>query len=220
MCGVQGLAFAATPDVTWTLMSAVLCLALSSCALTSNAPPLDIRYFSPVAGASAPVSTTHADRTPLRLGRITPSAHLRYRIVYRSSAVEVALYEAFRWTDRPDAYVRRALEHELFEVRPLDRMLGGPAPTLDVEVTAFEEVRRGTRRAGRVELRYELEDSSSVIATGVVSVERPAADARIESVVAAIGDALSAASSQLANTVAAKLERRAPTREEEPRSPT
>lgn len=201
-------------------MSAVISQGLASCALASNAPPLEIRYFSPVLSGDAPVTTAHTDATPLRLGRITPSAHLRYRIVYRSSAVEISLYDALRWTERPDAYLRRALERALFEARPIEEALDEPAPTLEVELLAFEEVRRADHRAGRIELRYQLESSGSVLASGVLAAERRAKNDSIESVVAAIGEALSDVSSQLADVVAAKLERPATKRDEETRSPT
>jgi cholesterol transport system auxiliary component len=202
------------------MLSALISHGLASCALSSNAPPLEIRYFSPVVSGPETVAPAHTDPIPLRLGRVTPSSHLRYRIVHRSSDVEVSLYEALRWTERPDAYVRRALERELFEVRPMTESLGGSAPTLEVEVLAFEEVRRANHRAGRIELRYQLESPTAVLASGVIAMERPAKDDRIESVVTAIGEALSAASSQLAELVESKLQPAAPNRDEETRSPT
>jgi len=62
-------------------------------------------------------------------------------------------------------------------------------------------VRRGERRFGRVELRYELRDDTRVVARGTVVTER-AAGAGIDGVVAAIGHALDDAAAGLASRVA------------------
>ncbi len=186
---------------TWMLV------VLAGCALTSKSEPVELRYFSP-APAVATVATPAAPSTPrarLRLARVTASAHLRYSIVHRDSAVELAPYETLRWSEQPEAYVRRALTRALFETRPIDQAVGGAAPTLDVELVAFEEVRRELRHAGRVELRYVLHDERAVLARGVVAVERDAAGPAIEQVVAAIGSALDAAVGQLADRVSAVL---------------
>ncbi|MGE5180753.1 MAG: ABC-type transport auxiliary lipoprotein family protein [Acidobacteriota bacterium] len=185
---------------TWMLV------VLAGCALTSKSAPIELRYFTPLppAPAAHPVvpGVAHAR---LRLGRITPSAHLRYPIVHRDSPVELAPYETLRWSEPPDAYVRRALGRALFEARPIDQAIGGAAPTLDVEVVAFEEVRHEARHSGRVELRYVLHDERAVLARGVVAIERDAAGPAIEQVVAAISSALDAAVTQLADRVGAVL---------------
>ncbi|MBA3541855.1 MAG: membrane integrity-associated transporter subunit PqiC [Deltaproteobacteria bacterium] len=190
---------------------ALLCEALASCGLLSNAPPLEIRYFQPPTAGPKSLEA-NGGTTPLELGRVTPSAHLRYEIVYRGSPVELALYDALRWSERPDTYVRRALIHELFEVRSMVEAVSGSVPTLEVEVLAFEEVRHGERRAGHVQLRYKLAGSRAVLASGVISVERPASSARIEAIVEAIGAALTAASAELADVVEATLARPKPKR--------
>lgn len=193
-------------------MRAVLaCIALAGCALTTKLPPLPVRYFSPDQltspapdGESSPISRPVAvqpDALRVRLGRITPSAHLRYSIVHRAPGFELEPYEQLRWTERPDAYVRRALERELFDDGELTQAVAGRAPTLDVDVIAFEEVRRGARRSGRVELRYELTDDTAVLTRGVVTVERDARGARIEDVVAAISSAMTLATRELARRI-------------------
>jgi ABC-type uncharacterized transport system auxiliary subunit len=184
-------------------MRAALLAFVSACALTSKSAPLELRYFAPpVHPVTAAERTTVP--TPLRLGRIVPSALLRSRIVYRESPVEVSPYETLRWTDEPDAYVRRSLSRALYDGQPLQQAVGGTAPALDVDVLAFEEVRRGSQRFGRVELRYRVHDDQRVIAHGTVAVERPAT-AGIEGVVAAIGDALDIATADLAGRVAAAV---------------
>jgi cholesterol transport system auxiliary component len=125
--------------------------------------------------------------------------------VRRASAVELSLSETLRWTEYPDAYVRRSLSRALFEARDLEQIVGGAAPTLEVEVFAFEEVRRGDRRAGRVALRYQLHDERAVLASGDVVIERAARGPEIELVVAAIGDAMAASTAELAERVARRI---------------
>ncbi len=181
-----------------------LCIALASCALTSKSAPVELRYFSPET-TSIPAPPSSEPHARLRVGRITASSNLRYAIVHRDSAVELAPYETLRWTDTPDTYLRRALVRALFESRPLDQAVGGAAPTLDVELLAFEEVVRGDHHGGRVVLRYVLHDDQAVLARGEIAVERAAAGPTIEPVVAAIGAALDAATEKLADRIAGEL---------------
>lgn len=179
---------------------------LSGCALFSKGRPLDIRYFSPekVEASSSPRALEEG-ATVLRLGRVTASENLRSRIVYRGSEFELGEYQALRWTEDPRAYVERSLERALFEDRPLRQGVGGPLPTLDVDVTAFEELRRGPHRAGRVALRYRLYDDRIVLAAGQIATEREAATGGIEPVVAAIGAAMHDATSEVAEAVCARV---------------
>jgi cholesterol transport system auxiliary component len=176
---------------------------LAGCALTQKATPLELRYFAPPTQASSKRASPEPT-TPLRLGHVTTSALLGTRIVHRDSTVESAPYETLRWTDEPDLYVRRSLSRALFDAAPFEQAIDSEAPTLDVDVLAFEEVRRGASRAGRVELRYEVRDDKRVVAHGTIAIER-AAGAGIEGVVAAIGRALDDATSGLASRIAEQL---------------
>lgn len=175
-------------------------IVLAGCALTSRSAPLELRYFAPPAGAVA-AAPAGEPRTPLRLGRIGISSLMGARIVHRDSAVEIAPYETLRWTDDPDTYVRRALERALFDAQPLVEAVDGNARTLDLDVLAFEELRRGPQRLGRVVLRFELHDEQRVLDHGTIAIERPAGPG-IAGVVAAIGAALDAAAAQVAARVA------------------
>ena len=186
----------------------------SGCALASKAEPRELHYFSaeqPAAPPPAdpprapPRAPDEASPVPLRLGQVTASDHLRYRIVHRDSAVSVDPYETMRWAEPPREYVRRALVRSLFDGGALVQAVGGAAPALDVEVTAFEEVVRPGGRAGRVQLDYQLRDDRLVLARGVVTVERPAQRPDMERVVAAIGAAMDAASAELAERVIVRL---------------
>jgi len=185
--------------------SAIVVAALATgCLFGGKAPPLELRYFSADTAAVAPSPRPAVAHAKLRLGAITASAHLRYRIVHRSSPVERELFDTLRWTETPDAYVRRSLTRALFDNQPLDQATAA-APTLDVEVLAFDDVERAGLHFGRVELAYQLAGETEVIAGGVVAEERPAAGAAIEQVVLAITAAMEAATETVAERVTAKL---------------
>lgn len=176
---------------------------LAGCSLTAKSAPIEYRYFAPAMPAAS--STPHETCSRLRLGRVRSSDHLRYRIAHRRSQVEVELYDTLRWTERPEDYVRRALDQSLFDERGFQRALGDAAPTVEVEITAFEEVERGSRRLGRIELRYQLADERDVLDTQTVSIEREAKATEIASVISAIGDALTAATDELGDRLARRL---------------
>jgi uncharacterized lipoprotein YmbA len=184
------------------LLAAILC----GCALTSKGVPLHVRYFSPEAiepsGASRPIEKS---ALALRMGCVTSSTNLRTRIVHRDSNVELQEYETLRWTEDPEVYVEQSLKRALFDDRGIRQAVSGTMPTLDVVVTAFEELRRGTRRGGRVQLRYQIHDDQFVLASGTVTSEHAAAGGSIDQIVAAIAVAMHDASAELANAVADRM---------------
>jgi ABC-type uncharacterized transport system auxiliary subunit len=197
---------------------AVAALALAGCALSSKAKPLEFHYFSAESpAAAAPAAHPAArDALRLRLGPVAAADYLRYRIVHRDSAWSVDPYETLRWAEPPREYVRRALIRALFDSGALAQVVGGAAPTLDVEVTAFEEVVRPGGRAGRVQLTYRLHDDQVVIARGTVTAERPARGSGMAAVVAAIGAAMDEVSAELAGRVVPRLRAPAPPAPAEP----
>lgn len=179
----------------------LLCL-LAGCWLTSSSAPVERRYFSPPSGERVTAPRAHVR---LRLGRVSAAAHLRARIAHRRSAVELELSDTLRWTEAPADYVRRAVADALFGARGLDQAVTGEAPTLSIEVVAFEHVERAGQHFGRVQLRYAIDDDRDVWAEQVVTVERPARSGEIAVVVQAIGEALRVASLELADRVAERL---------------
>ena len=183
----------------------LLVLLLSGCALTSKATPADIRYFTPESAVAEHAKPVRSGAPMVRLGRITSSANLRARIVSRESTWEVREYETLRWTENPEMYVRRSLVRALFDDGNLERAMSGAAPTLDIEVIGFEEIHMRDRHAGRVELRYDLHDEQTSLASGTIAIERNAS-ASIESVIEAIGTAMNDASSELDRVVCARLQ--------------
>jgi len=198
-----------------------LWLGLAGCALSSKATPLELHYFSAEspAAAAVPSRAPAAGAPRLRLGQVTAADHLRFRIVHRDSAQSVDPYETLRWTEPPREYVRRALIRALFDSGALAQVVGGAVPTLDVEVTGFEEEAQPGGRTGRVQLSYGLHDDQIVIARGTVTAERPARGSGMDAVVAAIGAAMDAASAELAGRVAPRLRARPPSDEPPAASP-
>lgn len=155
----------------WSLLG-VLSLALQpSCALTSKGEALSPRYFNPQAVSPAR-SAPAAEPFELRLGQVASASHLDERISYRVSAAEVGFYDDRRWTELPEAYLRRALERELFEERRLTRIVTGAAPVLDVELTAFEELRQQPPKV-RVALTYSLRDERRSLLERSIELEAP-----------------------------------------------
>jgi len=169
---------------------------VASCALTAKSEPRELRYFSPPIAEADAVAGVPCGR--VRLGRIVANDQLRLPIERRVSAVELVPYDSLRWTERPDVFARRAITRAVY-ARPVEQAVGGQGLVLDVELTGFEEVARG----GRVALHYAVRDEIRVVATGTIEVERPARATTIEATVIAIGEALTAASDELAGRVVA-----------------
>lgn len=179
------------------LAAAAVFVLLSGCALTSKSEPMIPRYFDldqarlSSAGTRV-VDTPRAER--LRLGQVEASEHLDERLVFRSTSQEIGYYERQRWSERPREYLRRALSRELYERRGLTRVVSGRAPTLEVELSSFEEV-RGGRSIARVRLTYVLHDEESVRLERTLTVERPVRPSaspreRSSAVVAAMAEAM------------------------------
>jgi cholesterol transport system auxiliary component len=204
--------FAATVTLAALLLS-------TGCALLTKADPLEPRFFTPEtsapagrpgggsarAGAGAGGATAGLE---LRLARVNAGSNIRDRLVYRDAGHEVGYYEERRWTEKPEAYVRRALARALFERRGIAQVLAGAAPTLDVDVLAFEEVRAPSHVA-RVELAFTLHDERAVRLADSVVMDKPVAatkdEASAEAVVQALGEAMEAAVESVAASVTANL---------------
>ncbi len=205
-----------------TLLASVALAGTSGCALTSKADVVNIRYFSPEvvkprltgADATAPSAPAQNSAVEVRLGRVSSGPNLRERIAYRDAAYELGYYDDWRWTERPETFVRRELGRSLFEGHGFHRVLGGSAPTLDVEVIAFDDLRLPGGRAARVQLKVILFEDTGVVFEDTITVDRPvsAAKPKIEDVVAAMAAALDAAAEQVAVRVGGELGRRETTR--------
>jgi cholesterol transport system auxiliary component len=192
------------------LLGAVL-LGSSSCALTGKADALYPRFFSPeIEVASTPASAPARVGPPLalRLGKVEAVSYVEERFAYRIEPSELSYYEDRRWTEPPERYLRRSLERELFQQRGLVRTVSGPGATLDVELTAFEELRSAPRRV-RLALNFSLHDDRQSQLERRVVVERPLAasggDASARDVTGALALALAAAVLEVSDQVTREL---------------
>ncbi|MET0411803.1 MAG: ABC-type transport auxiliary lipoprotein family protein, partial [Polyangiaceae bacterium] len=153
------------------------------------------------------------------LGQMGAASYLEERIAYRLSETELGYYDDRRWTEPPAEFLRRALGRELFEQRRLSRVASGAAPTLDVELVGFEELRYGASRA-RVTLRLSLVDERRVLLQRVITVEQAIPDGDEKEapvrVAVAMSKALSRAVTNVADDVVALLTARASAAEHPP----
>lgn len=204
-----------------SLLASVAVLGLSGCALTSKADVVNIRYFSPevvkprltgadAASGVAPGASAPRDAIEVRLGRVSSGPNLRERIAFRDAAYELGYYDDWRWTERPETFVRRELGRTMFESHGFHRVLGGSAPTLEVEVIAFDDLRLAAGRAARVQLKVILFEDTGVVFEETITVDRAVAGdkPKIEDVVAAMATALDLASDQVAVRVGSELGKR------------
>jgi cholesterol transport system auxiliary component len=183
----------------------LLCLLQPNCALTSKADAISPRYFNPQL-ASGDRSQAAPQPFELRLGQVSSASNLDERIAYRVSAAEVGFYEDRRWTELPEAYLRRALEKELFEERKLTRVVTGTAPVLDVELTAFEELRQAPTKV-RVTLTFSLRDDRRSLLEQSLELERPLSQQGADPA-QRVAQALAAALVQAVQTVGAQVVKR------------
>ena len=191
------------------LISVALLGVASSCALTGKADALYPRFFSPeidVSPAAAPARV--GPPLGLRLGKVEAVSFVEERFAYRVEPSELSYYEDRRWTEPPERYLRRALERELFQQRGIVRTVSGPGATLDVELTAFEELRSAPRRV-RLVLNLSLHDDRQSQLERRVVVERPlpasAGDASAVEVTRALALALAAAVLDVSDQVTREL---------------
>jgi cholesterol transport system auxiliary component len=129
-------------------------------------------------------------------------------LVYRDSPYEVGYYQERRWTESPDEYLSRRLAQVLFEQRGIHRVVSGIATTLDVELTAFEEVRAPVRLA-RVQVIVRLQTQRLVAWEATLAVEqplrtKPGGDAETD-LVAGLGLALRVLVDRIADRVVSEL---------------
>ena len=188
------------------LLVAAACGA-GGCALLSKSAPIKPRYFSPERPADVPRPLSRRPDPPqeLRLGRVACVANLDEMLVFRDSAREVGYYRLRRWTEAPEQYLRRRLARVLFEERGLGEVVGGGGPTLDVQLTAFEEI-RVPRRMARVQAIARLHDGRLVRWEETVTVEQPVGGGdQADAAVAAIGRALRAVVDRIADRVVFEL---------------
>jgi cholesterol transport system auxiliary component len=193
------------------LMLIVLLAPTSACALFGKADALSPRYFDPGSGEHVTSKTSppadEATRPVLRLGRVVASEHLKERLVYRASDEEISFYEDRRWTEQPESYLRRALARALFEESGLRQVISGAGPTLEAEMTSFEEV-RGPKPFVRVSITVVVHDDSVARLRHTFTVDRPLdGNTAPEQIVQALGVALTQVTDEIAKATVTTLAR-------------
>ena len=93
------------------------------------------------------------------MGRVNSASYLKDRIAFRDKSFEIGYYEELRWTEKPEAYLRRALSRALFEEQGVRQIVAGPGTTLDVDLDAFQEL-RFPRHAARMRITWVLRDDA------------------------------------------------------------
>ncbi len=204
------------PRACTVALAALAATLVLGCALTSKSEPIVPRYFSPELPAAAGARSGARPAGPaldLRLGHIGSAANLDERLVYRDSPHELGYYQERRWTEVPEEYLKRKLAGALFQERALRHVVGGAAPTLDVDLVAFEEV-RAPRRLARVQVTVRLHDQRSVRWEETLTVEQPLTVAPKgdlpDEMVHALGVALGAVVERIADRVVTELGALAP----------
>ena len=185
-----------------------LAVALSACALFRR--PDAPRFFDPEPAARAgaladPAAATASVKIPVRLGSVRNSGYRRDRIVWRTSEVELGLYEDRRWTDLPSHYVERALARELYERRGISRPGAKPAVTLLADVVAFDDVVAPTHEAYVAIFVTLVAPDQRQLLVREFTARSPVADNDPASVARAMGVALEDCVSQIVSAVEAVL---------------
>jgi ABC-type uncharacterized transport system auxiliary subunit len=185
-------------------------VALSGCALLGKNDPHVPRYFTPEYDGDAPAARVRSD-LQLRLGRVEGWSHVRERLAARNSARELFYTDDWRWTERPEIYLRRALSRALFEERGVIESLSGRAVRLDVELIAFEEIEQPHQ--ARMQALLLLSDDRLGLLEETITVEQPVAKIegadQTRAVVDAFSQALHAGVTRIADRVVGKLSEQA-----------
>jgi ABC-type uncharacterized transport system auxiliary subunit len=191
------------------VLSLVVAVALTGCALLGKSEPIQARFFTPEYEGG--VAGVRSERQ-LRLGRVEAWSHLRERMVMRSSARELRFYEDRRWIERPEIYLRRALARTLFEERGVVEALSSRAVTLEVELIAFEELEQP--HEARMQARLVLWNDRVALLAETITVSQPVAAGPEADPARAVVDALSlalrAGVTRIADLVVAKLAEQPP----------
>lgn len=193
------------------LVALIALFVLTSCALTNKAQPTIPRFFSPELPANAnPNKDAQLRRAgggptlELRLGRVQSAAHIREKIIYRNSQHELGFYDELLWTEKPEAYLRRALTQTFFEEEGVRSIVTGAGSTLDVELVSFEEIRQPQHTA-QVRVRLVLRDDRAVRLEQTLQVERPIPEVEKSQLPGAIAGAMGEALREVVHQISARV---------------
>ena len=186
-------AIASTPTLTST----------AGCALMSRGKSLDVRWYTAEQPRESLGVAEIQGGCPLRLGHLTSGTDLGTRIAFGDGVYQVGYYEDLRWTEHPGQYVQRALERALFESGIFWSAMTGPAPTLDVELLDFKEIKSPMVHAARVAVRVFVVSDAEQHFERTVVVSQPVAGDRFDDFVAAMARALQETANEVASVTSA-----------------
>ena len=176
------------------------------CSFLGKSDALLPRFYTPESTTPRPAGSAKSKSTDvpeLRVGRVTSASDLKDNMAFRDGKHEVGYYDERLWTERPEAYLSRALGWALFEGGSLAHVVSGPAPTLDVRLLAFEEI-RGTPSRVRIRIAVLLHDErlarldeTLTFEQVIVSQGKPSG----EDVARALGETLTLAVQEIARRV-------------------
>jgi ABC-type uncharacterized transport system auxiliary subunit len=214
------------PHACVLLLSALAAIPSPGCALLSKGEQGAARFFSLERAVERPgavpaeVSMAQDNPVELRLGRVTGAHHLDVRLVFRASAYEIRYYRELRWTEPPELCLERSLARALFERRKLQHVVGGIGPTLDVQLTVFDEI-IAPKHLVRVQVVARLHDEHLALWEETLTVDRPVVEKQegdpALAIVDAFSDALAAAVDLVADRVVSELGKTRPASHESPR---
>ena len=170
----------------------------------SSRPALTPRYFvAPTATTAA--TSIEATAPEFRLGRVTAAPHLRERLAWRLSDVELAFDEESRWAVPPEEMLREAIERASSRSGRLRESKERGIPQLDVSLENFEG--RTENRDALISIRLTWRDGAArSIASRVVRRESPLEEISAESLARALGHALEATAGEVIEWVVSRAE--------------
>lgn len=180
-----------------------LCALAWGCAITSKATPVEVHWYTPEIAhreAASTPSTAPAPAPALRLAFVTSGTDLGDRIEWGDGAYRVGYYEDRRWTERPARFATSELRRALFESHRFQPAEEDAAPTLEVELVSFQEIRTAHTHLGRVAMHVRLTRGQGGF-DATISRDEPVTGERFEDVVAAIARALGDVSEEVAQRV-------------------
>ena len=206
-----------TPRACAIFLCAIIASYAPGCALLSKGDQGAARFFSlewaPGRPGAVPAEIPGARgvAAELRLGHVTGAPHLAERVVFRDSLNEVNYYRELRWSEPPELGLKRLLARVLFEERGLQQMVGGAGPTLDVQLTAFDEIRSPVHLA-RAQVIARLHDEHVVRWEETLTVDTPVVERKdgdpAVATVEALGESMQAAVNRVADRVVRELKER------------
>lgn len=189
---------------------------LASCVLRNTTEPP--HYFAPTfeggatVGSSAGAATAESQAPvasegaiPLRLQRVRSASYLGERMVWRSSEVELGIYEQRRWTEPPAELFEQALAARLFQSGALRRSESATAASLEVKLLAFDEV-LAPQHVASIRVSVLLEDGQQgPLIDRELAASAPVSGSAGSDVARAMGSALDQITAEIADEVRTRL---------------